>query len=616
MFYDVDTQQNKTQNKTRQTFKLTFLFGLLFGFLLAFPGLSENCCAQKPNIILINLDDADTEMFELRNKTGPYRHINDIANSGITFTNLHVTTPFCGPSRACLYRAQYAHNTGIKVNDPSTSKSHGFDGGMTFYDQQGYFQDDLGTWMQDAGYRTMLVGKYLHAGFLPIVPPGWDDFHSYLGARYWDTPLFHNEDSPDGRGDQLPPNLYRTTAEGIDAIRLIERHAKRNNGQPFFLNLNPYGPHNPDPDSPGMVDTRMMNWWPGVRMPASPALNEEDISDKRGYFRGLPRLEPEIIELLHARHRERALALKSCDDMIGAIRRTLARLNLEDNTYIMITSDNGFMSGHHRATGKGTPYDRSTRVPLYVMGPGVPNGRKANHLMAHIDIGPTIVDLAGGQVPSFVDGRSFSNLLTPTGIDDNDTFRDAVLIENWAQFNRSGMIIEAASNALRTTDFIYTEWADGDRDFFDLRFDPEQLNNSYAVLNPTTKDYFANWLRTLKNIDQKSKARFSVPFGDFERIPVGQGLRGLAEDPIGVEHVRLAVYDVEQELYWNGEDWQENFFLLQAEIENPGGQITFWNYDQMPDGDEAAPGLKVAWVWSYDQNFRHDSNTSAMFETK
>ncbi len=608
----------KTLRRTaRRTFRLAFSFCLLVSPLLASNGFNQDCFAQRPNIILINLDDADTEMFELRNNSsGPYRNINAIADAGITFTNLHVTTPFCGPSRACLYRAQYAHNTGNKVNNPTTPSSNGFDGGMTFYNEQGYFQDDLGTWMKDAGYRTMLVGKYLHSGFLPIVPPGWDDFYSYLGARYWDTPRFINEGAPEGKFDILPPGRYRTTAEAADATRLIRRHVRQNEGQPFFLNLNPYGPHNPDPNSPGMVNTSMLNLWPGLRMPDSLALNEEDISDKVGYFKGLPRFEPEIMELLHARHRERALALKSCDNMIGSILRTLERLNLLDNTYILITSDNGFMSGHHRATGKGTPYDRATRVPLYVMGPGVPAGRKANHLMAHIDLGPTIVDLAGGQVPSFVDGISFKQLLTPTGIDDNDSFRNSVLIENWQQFNRSGRIIEAASNALRTTNTIYTEWANGDKDFFDLRFDPEQLNNAYSFLSPSTRESFASQLRTLKNPNQLSKARFSIPFEDFELLPAGMGLRGLAEDPIGVAHVRLAVYDIEREMYWNGQNWQPSFFLLRAELENPGGQITFWNYNQMPVGDDAAPGLKAAWVWSYDENFRHDSNTLAFFETE
>ena len=149
-----------SSTKSRQS-KLATLFCLFVSSaFLALTGLAQNCAAQKPNIILINLDDADTEMFTVRNSHVLYRNITDVANSGITFTNLHATTPFCGPSRACLYRAQYAHNTGIKINDPTIPSSHGMDGGMAYYDEQGYFENDLGTWMQDAGYRTTV--SYTH----------------------------------------------------------------------------------------------------------------------------------------------------------------------------------------------------------------------------------------------------------------------------------------------------------------------------------------------------------------------------------------------------------------------------------------------------------------------
>ena len=581
---------------------------------LGLAGLAENCAAQKPNIILINLDDADMEMFEVRNSHVLYRNITDVANSGITFTNLHATTPFCGPSRACLYRAQYASSTGIKVNDPTVASSHGFDGGLDYYDQQGYFDDDLGTWMKDAGYRTMMIGKFLHHEFRPIIPPGWDDFHSYLGGTYFDTHRFSNEHDPNGLFDQVEPGLYRTTEETRDAVRTIERHVARNDGRPFFLNLNPYGPHTHCCGSPGMVDTRMLNWWPTIQMPESLSHNEADISDKRGYFRGLQPLEPWQVQFTEMRFRERALALRSCDDMLGIIRRILDRHKLSDNTYIIVTSDNGYLNGHHRAIGKGTSANRATHVPMYVIGPGVPAGRKADHLIAHIDIGPTIVDLAGRTAPNFVDGRSFAHLLTPTGIDDNPTFRNGILIENWAQFKVFGMTTESASTALRTHDWIYTEWANGDKDFFNLQQDPDQLENHYAGLHAATRDFLGSWLRTLKDPAQKSKARFSVPFEDGEQIAVGQGLRGLAEDSIGVEHVRLAVFDIEGKRYWNGTDWQPEFFLLRAGLENPGGQITFWNYDEMPVGAQVAPGLMASWVWSYDENFVHDSPTLKFFE--
>ena len=592
----------------------TFLCVFISSTVLALAGFAENCFAQdKPNIILITLDDADFDVFEVRNAHLRYRNITEIANSGISFTNVHATTPFCGPSRACLYRAQYAHNTGIRVNDPAIPSSHGFTGGMAYYDEQGYFENDLGTWMQDAGYRTMMIGKFLHHEFRPIIPKGWDDFHSYLGARYYETFRFTNENAPQGRGEVLPPGLYRTTEETRDVVRTINRHIARDDGRPFFLNVNPYGPHLHDPASPGMVDTKLLHLWPNVPMPFALSHNESDISDKRGYYKGLPEFNEWQLDFTKATFRDRVLAMRSCDDMVGTIRRTLRRNGLEDNTYILITSDNGYLNGHHRSIGKGTSYDRSTRVPTFVIGPDVPEGRKADHLIAHIDIGPTIVELAGGKAPGFVDGRSFAHLLTPTGIDDNEQFRSSMLIENWAQHTFFGVTVESASTALRTVDWIYTEWANGDKDFFNLQDDPDQLDNSYPDLHPNMRDFVASVLRTHKNPNQKSKAQFSVPFEEGEQIPVGQRLRGVAEDSQGVEHVRLALFDIERNRYWNGTRWQTGFFLLRAELENQGGQITFWNYDEMPVGNQVAPGMMAAWVWSYDENFRHDETPTLRF---
>lgn len=172
----------------------------LFAFPLAFinaaivldqavgPGQST----EKPNIILINLDDADAELligniFEAR-----YRNMGQLANRGLQFANAHATTPLCGPSRACLLRGQYAHNTGVLVNEPDAAIGNGLTGGMEFYRNQGYFQNDLSTWMKSAGYRTTMVGKFLHAKFLPVVPPHWDDFYSYQGGRYYDFYRFSN----------------------------------------------------------------------------------------------------------------------------------------------------------------------------------------------------------------------------------------------------------------------------------------------------------------------------------------------------------------------------------------------------------------------------------------
>jgi arylsulfatase A-like enzyme len=582
----------------------------MIAMLLAQPTYGQS----KPNIILINLDDADSEMFELSFADQLYPNIMAVANSGISFTNLHVTTPFCGPSRACLYRGQYAHNTGICVNEPGVKDSHNFNGGFKYYREQGYFDDDLSIWMKNAGYRTMLVGKFLHHDFEPFVPPGWDDFHSYLGARYYGTWRFSNEHSAAGAGDHLAEGIYRTTAEADDAVKLLQAHAARDNQQPFFLNINPIGPHHADPNFPEMVEVHKRSWWTEMIQPYSPAFDEFDMTDKRGHFRGLPPISNVWRLFTHLHYRDRALATRSCDDMVGKIRETLANLGLDENTFIFITSDNGFSNGHHRTFGKGTPIDRCTRVPCFVMGPGVPAGRTADQLIAHIDLAPTFVALAKGTTPDFVDGRSFVHLLSPNGIDNFPAFKQALLVENWSTLTEFDTRSFGASTTLRMADSVYTEWANGDKDFFDLKSDPQQINNTFDELAPWHQDFFAWWLRLLKNPNQQSKARFSNPYLRDQTIAKGTSLRGLAEDSLGIKRVFLAISDVSTNRYWNGTAWQDSFTQVNTELENPNGQITFWNYSAMPSGADAVSGQVAAWAWAFDEDFHLTPPTLALFK--
>ena len=152
----------------------------------------------RPNIVLINLDDADAELLQDRMLDQYYPHMRDLARRGIRFTNCHATTPFCAPSRAALFRGQYAYETGVKVNDPSNIDSNGFTGGYGEFLARGHDQAELGVWMKNAGYRTMHVGKYHHHDFDNVVPDGWDDFRVTLGSRYFETFRFTNQFEPDG----------------------------------------------------------------------------------------------------------------------------------------------------------------------------------------------------------------------------------------------------------------------------------------------------------------------------------------------------------------------------------------------------------------------------------
>lgn len=569
---------------------------------------------QKPNVVLINLDDADAELFELVNSRRWFPNIMGLEQEGVRFNNFHVTTPLCGPSRACLYRGQYASNTGFYVNQPALRRAHHFDGGFKFYREQGYFNNDLSTWMKGAGYRTMLVGKFLHHDFEHYVPPGWDDYYVYRGSRYYGAATFTNQDFAQGASSQLPEDLYRTTAETVDAVGLISRHIAREDGKPFFLNVNPLGPHRAQPSHPEMVDRRMQNWWTRIRLPFSPAYDEEDISDKRGFFAGQYRLSEKLHLEANKHFRERVLATRSVDDMVGRIIETLEELGVADNTYIFVTSDNGFLLGHHRVFGKGVPVDRATRVPLFVKGPGVPVGQVSDHLVGHIDLAPTLVELAGGQTPSWIDGISFASLLTPDGLEQSEVFREALLIENWYDVGNRKVGAHAGANTLRLPNAVYTEWANGDKDYFDLTSDPHQLTNGYDELEFLDQLTLEAWLRSLKNSDKLPKARFTAPFANNEEIPHGSELFGLAEGPVGVARVKLQIYHHPTQRFWNGSGWQVEPALVDTRLDGPNHQLTFWRYPLTPEMSEDLEGTCLISAWAFDRRGEVDTPSRASFQ--
>lgn len=194
-------------------------------------------------------------------------------------------------------------------------------------------------------------------------------------------------------------------------MNLLQTHVDRENDQPFFLFLNPLGPHHPSSNR-GMVDVaRYKNLWNNAVIPFNISFNEQDFSDKRGDIGTLGVLSGSSLDYVQNEYRDRLRATMSIDDQVGAIVQKLEQLDLTDNTYIFVTSDNGFTLGHHRTLSKGFHYDRSSRIPLFVAGPGITPGGRSKHLLAHIDITPTVVELAGGNIPGLVDGKSFAPLL-------------------------------------------------------------------------------------------------------------------------------------------------------------------------------------------------------------
>jgi N-acetylglucosamine-6-sulfatase len=180
------------------------------------------------------------------------------------------------------------------------------------------------------------------------------------------------------------------------------------------------------------------------------------------------------------------------DRMIGAIQAELRALGAEQNTYVVFSSDNGLHTGEYRLMpGKLTAYDTDIHVPLVVDGPGVPAGAATNAMTENVDLAETFAALGGTSLAG--DGQSLVPLLhggAGTG------WRNAVLIEHHGRsLSAEGPDQQSPVSgnpptyaAMRTRRFLYVEYADGERELYDLRTDPDELDNLAASLFPAQAD--------------------------------------------------------------------------------------------------------------------------------
>lgn len=410
----------------------------------------------RPHIVLVLTDDEDARIHAFLPKTKAL-----LEDRGTAFGNAFVPYPLCCPSRAALLRGQYPHNTGVLGNAPPL-------GGFEVFVERGLETSTVATWLQAAGYRTVFAGKYLNGygerGTDPThVPPGWTEWYAGLGGRpYANFDYALNENGNVVRYGQRPED-YLTDVIAQKAVAAIERAVE--SGQPLFLYLAPYAPHSPATPAP-----RHAGLFEDARLPRPPSFNEPDVSDKPTVTRRQP-LTARQIARMEELYRRRLRSLQAVDDLVETVVRTLARLGQLDRTYLVYTSDNGFHMGEHRLLpGKNLPYEEDIRVPLVVRGPGVRPGQRVEALVLNTDLAVTFAEIAGITPPAFVDGRSLLPLLRGQTV----PWRSSVFIQ--VRTPTGG-----GFDAVRTATWKYVSWRNGERELYDLRNDPYELDNRVAT---------------------------------------------------------------------------------------------------------------------------------------
>ena len=400
----------------------------------------------RPSIVLVVMDDFSMDLLSTM------RHAREMRRTGAFYRHSYVVDSRCCPSRASLLTGQYPHQTGVLLNVNPPSPDSGPIGGFAAFRDNGNFERSVNVQLQASGYTTGFVGKYLNKYSGQTRPPGWSSWRAIMGGAY-DGWGFQSTLGRDGgelqiREHPAPPasasearkdRAYAGQVTRKMALQFIR--SRRDEPAPYFLTVSPYGAHSRvapsvyrrDPLFPpafrdrsgprqcgarscGKLDVRNL---PGFADPQSDNRPRYASGDPARQWRSLSG-NPTATKLT-GDLRDRARMAQSIDRMLA---RILAAVG--PNTYVVLTSDNGFHLGQHRlGRGKGSPFTSDARVPLLVVGPGVKPGVRGE-VVSNIDLAPTFEDLAGLTSPAYRSGRS----LVPTFGDPSLNRRGATFLEH------------------------------------------------------------------------------------------------------------------------------------------------------------------------------------------
>lgn len=327
--------------------------------------------------------------------------IEKFAQSGIRFTNAYTTAPVCTPARSSLFTGVFA------------SKSGGWANSLPLYEGM----KTIGQRLNDAGYQTAYIGKWHLDGHDYFgngqCPEGWDPEYWYDGLNYI------QDIGADGT------KLWRENLKSIEALSTsgitreftwagriterAERYLSSRSNQPFFLVVSYDEPHAPFTCPPEFAEP-FQDYWHDLGPAAQDSLSDKPEHQREWSTTNINRLTVREGSVKHPLY----FGCNSfVDSEIGRVIKATDQIDHHDLTLIY-TSDHGDMLGAHQLTGKGpVMYEEITRVPLIIhqRGKNSLQNVSSDALVSHVDIVPTLLDLAGLPCPASLDGQSLRSIL-------------------------------------------------------------------------------------------------------------------------------------------------------------------------------------------------------------
>lgn len=447
---------------------------------------------DRPNIVFVITDQQRFDTIAaLGHPCVDTPNLDRLVREGTTFTRAYVSAPSCSPSRASLFTGMYPHSVGVLRNEDLWRHS----------------------WVQrlaGAGYHCVNVGKmHTHPWETPLgfhertVVENKDRDHPNVPFFHdqWDKALWIRGERKPTRTvhRRLPDYAERLGAfewelpEDLHADMFVSAHARwwldtYPGDEPFFLQIGFPGPHPPYDPVPRHLEAYRDRDVPlPVRTPEDLNGQPDVLKQLRAHHQGndhdaVVHLADPTPEQSRRQRRHYLANVSMIDEQVGLLLNALDRRGVLDHTVVIFTSDHGDCLGDHGHSQKWNMYEPSVRVPAIVWGPGrVRANQRLDGLTAMMDLGPTVLELAGVDVPGWMEARS----LLPALRGEPYSGRERVYSEHARDMILTGTEL---MTMVRDERFKLVEFIDSDQgQLFDLHADPDELTNLWDAEDPASR---------------------------------------------------------------------------------------------------------------------------------
>lgn len=435
---------------------------MMSALLMSVVGL--NAAEKKPNIIFLLSDDQSTYSVGCYgNEDVQTPNMDKLGKDGMIFDKHYDTTAICMASRANILTGMYEYKTG-------TNFSHG--------DMKPeVWSKSYAVLLREAGYLTAFAGKFgLEVEGKGLCEADFDIWGGGPGQTFYATA---KNKSMAKYAEEFPHSTVAYGAFGRDVVRAAAKQDK-----PFCLSISFKAPHKPatsDPQFDHIYKDKVFRK-PANYGRASAENRAEQSKQGRQYSRFESWDYDKDYDGVMRKYHQQIYAI---DVALGMIRDEVEKQGMAENTVIIYTSDNGFICGSHGYGSKVLPMEESTRVPLMIFDPRSENagkGLRCARLTGNIDFAPTILELAGLEIPENVDGKSLLGLLKDPTTGGH---------ERLVLMNTYGPAATKQMSAV-TRKYKYTFWWYGFKgmtpteELYDLENDPLEMNN--LAKNPEHKE--------------------------------------------------------------------------------------------------------------------------------